>query len=169
MFHLHDKPLPKPDENPEEYALARTLEAILETRLAWRALLAALLTLERDKIVQKLGPESKEWFEKSAIPRVPTGKLKLLSQLLEELGYTNIVHKTSTALNLHDYQYHGPDPSGDLSKYPDRESAAKDIILLAQDVLELVSKVIKRRLGKLWSADYDREIEIIYKMLFEKS
>jgi len=183
-IQLLDKPLPKPWENPEMYAQIRVLEAILESRLAieflekgytrnaagkvfqaWKALLASLLVLERDKILQKLTKiEDRKWFEK-IILRIPSSKLKIISQLLEDIDYSGITHKTATALDLHDYQYHGPDPTGEVSKYPNRESAAKDIMLMIYEILEFLRKYVKNKLGKLWIDEFDKEIENLYKSL----
>jgi hypothetical protein len=46
---------------------------------------------------------------------------------------------TALALDLHDYQYHGPDPDMALSKYATRESAAADVVEL------LLKELVKTR------------------------
>ncbi len=85
--------MPKPQRDPVGYA-ARALEALLEALLAlrfleegytrnaagkafqaWRALTAAILALERDKIVKKLrNKEQIKWLlEKQSLAFLPVG------------------------------------------------------------------------------------------------
>ncbi len=73
---------------------------------------------------------------KRGVPKLPTTRLKPLSQLLERLGYRDITAWTSLALDLHDYQYHGPDPDMTLSRYRDRREAAQDTIMLIERLIE---------------------------------
>jgi hypothetical protein len=162
------------------YASARVLEALLEAVLAleylergftrnaagkafqaWRALTAALLALERDKLVERLGEERRRWLEEVGVPRVPSSKLKALSQLLDGIGYRDYTHYTSTALGLHDYQYHGPDPAGELSKYTTREEAARDIVYLLARLAEIAEERVKPRLEekRLWSREHQEALE----------
>jgi hypothetical protein len=95
---------------------------------AWKAFMAALLRLELDKLkALAKTEEEKRWLESKAVPRVPTTKMKELGRLLEEAGHYGISAWTDKALDLHDYQYHGPDPDMALSKYTTRESAAADV------------------------------------------
>ena len=85
---------------------------------AWRALLAALLRLELDRLVQLARTdEERRWLVDRAVPKIPTSRMKALSQMLEGIGYSEISFITNRALNLHDYQYNGPDPDMSLSKY----------------------------------------------------
>ena len=42
---------------------------------------------------------------------------------------------------MHDYQYHGPDPGGELSKYATREDAAADIAAVAQEAARRVESL----------------------------
>ena len=101
-----ERTLPKPSD--EGYIEARLLEALVEARLAlrfleegltrnaagkafqaWKALLAALLRLELDKLkaVAKT-EEEKKWLETTAVPRVPTTKMRALTNMLEKLGHS---------------------------------------------------------------------------------
>lgn len=165
-FQALERPLPKPSD--ESYVEARLLEALVEARLAleflsrgltrnaagkafqaWRALLAALLRLERDRLVQAArSEEERRWIAEKAIPRVPTSRMKALSQMLEELGYADISLWTDRALSLHDYQYHGPDPDAELSKYQTPQEAAYDVRTLVE---ELVRRVERLRGMAKWS------------------
>jgi len=103
-----EKPLPKPSS--EGYIEARLLEALGEAGLAleylkrgltrnaackafhaWKALLAALLRLEVDRLKALAGTEEeKRWLESKAVPRVPTTKMKELSRLLKEARHEGI-------------------------------------------------------------------------------
>jgi uncharacterized membrane protein len=96
-----ERPLPKPSD--EGYIEARLLEALAEARLAleflergltrnaagkafqaWKALLAALLRLELERLkALARSEEERRWFESKAVPRVPTGKMVSLSLMLE--------------------------------------------------------------------------------------
>ena len=86
-----EKTLPKPSRDLLGYASARTLEALLEALLAlefldkgytrsaagkvfqaWRALTAALLALEKDRILERIeSGEERKWLIERGIPRVP--------------------------------------------------------------------------------------------------
>ncbi|ABP50004.1 PaREP1 domain containing protein [Pyrobaculum arsenaticum DSM 13514] len=165
-----ERPLPKPSS--EDYAAARLLEALVEARLAleflnrglvrnaagkafqaWRALLAALLKLELDKLAQKAKTEEeRKWLMERAVPRIPTTKMVRLSQKLEEVGHVGISAWTSVALDLHDYQYNGPDPDMAQSKFQDREEAA-------YAVLGLVREVAKRAEELKQAVKWDKELE----------
>ncbi len=186
-----ERPLHKPSENPLAYTSARTLEALVEAMLAleflekgytrnaagkmfqaWKSLTAALLTLNREKIMEKLeGRSGKKWVERIGIARVPSSKLKALSQLLEDAAgieyYSLYIDK---ALALHDYQHHGPDPSGELSKYTSRGEAARDVVYMAKLLAKLVEALIKPRLEAegLWSPEHGEALGKL-KALIERS
>ncbi|BDR91644.1 PaREP1 family protein [Vulcanisaeta souniana] len=150
-----EKPLPKP--SMEDYVNARLLEALVEARLAleflgrglvrnaagkafqsWRALLAALLRLDLDRLMQVVKTdEERRWLMERAIPRVPTSRMMALSKMLSDVGYAGLLPDTALALSLHDYQYNGPDPDMALSKFRSRSDAAAA-------VLELVNEVVRR-------------------------
>ena len=177
---LVERPLPKPSD--EGYVEARLLEALGEARLAleflergltrnaackafqaWRALLAALLRLELDKLkaVAKT-EEERRWLESKAVPRVPTTKMKELSRLLRDAGHEGITAWTAVALDLHDYQYHGPDPDMALSKYATRGSAAADVVELLQ---ELARRVEALRGRVKWSEELEEALEEVKRAL----
>jgi len=169
-----ERPLPKPSD--EGYIEARLLEALGEARLAleylergltrnaagkafqaWKASMAALLRLELDKLkaIAKT-EEERRWLESRAVPRVPTAKMKELSRLLRDVGHEGITAWTAFALDLHEYQYHGPDPDMALSKYTTRESAAADVVELVQELLRRV-EVLKGRVS--WTEELEKSLE----------
>ena len=107
-IELLEKPLSEPAD--ERHVEARLLEALIEARLAlrllqegltcnaackafqaWKALLAALLRLELDKLkaVAKSG-EERRWLKSKAVPRVPTSRMLVLSLLLEKAGHDGV-------------------------------------------------------------------------------
>ena len=175
-----EKPLPKP--TTEDYVSARLLEALVEAWLAlrflneglvrdaagnafqaWRALLAALLRLELDKLLKLArSDEERQWLINRAVPRVPTSRMKALSQMLEEVGHRGISAWTSIALDLHDYQYNGPDPDMALSKYRNREEAAVDVELLINELIRRVEE-LKPRIR--WSDELDGAMTELKKIL----
>jgi len=180
MEQLIERPLPKPSS--ADYISARLLEALVEARLsleflkrgltrnaagkafqAWRATLAALmrLELERLKALAK-SEEEQRWLEEGAVPRVPTTRMIPLSHMLEELGYRDVGFITDRALNLHDYQYHGPDPDMALSKYRTREEAAAAVRSLARAVLEYAER-LKARVA--WVEDHEKAFRLLVEEL----
>jgi Archaeal PaREP1/PaREP8 family. len=180
VVELVERPLPKPSS--EGYIEARLLEALGETRLAleylergltrnaagkafqaWKALLAALLRLELEKLkaLAKI-EEEKRWLESKAVPRVPTTRMKSLSRLLEEVGHGGISLWTDRVLNLHDYQYNGPDPDMALSKYATRKDAVADIKSVLQKLTRRV-EALKSRVR--WSDELERALEEVKRAL----
>ena len=157
-----EKPLPKPTS--EDYISARLLEALTEANLAleflskglvrnaagkafqaWRAFLASLLRLELDRLLKIVkSDEERRWLMERAVPRVPTGRMKALSQMLEEAGHPGISLGTALALDLHDYQYNGPDPDMAVSKYRSRGEAAVDVKLLVRELARRVEELKPR-------------------------
>jgi hypothetical protein len=174
VVELVEKPLPKPSD--EGYIEARLLEALGEARLAlrfleegltrnaackafqaWKALLAALLRLELERLkALAKTEEEKKWLESKAVPRVPTTRMKELGRLLEEAGHYGVSAWTDKALDLHDYQYHGPDPDMALSKYATRQSAAADVLLLLK---ELARRVEALRSRIKWGDELEKALE----------
>jgi hypothetical protein len=112
---------------------------------AWRALLAALLRLELDRLV-RIAKSDKErrWLRERAAPGVPTSRTKTLSQMLEESGRPGVSLGTALALELHDYQYNGPDPDTAVSKYRNREEATVDVRLLVKGLAKRVEELKSR-------------------------
>jgi len=180
VVELVEKPLPKPSD--EGYVEARLLEALGEARLAlrfleegltrdaackafqaWKALLAALLRLEleRLKAVAKT-EEERRWLESRAVPRVPSAKMKELSRLLRNVGHEGITAWTAVALDLHDYQYHGPDPDMALSKYTTRETAAADVVELLQELTKRI-EALKGRIK--WGDELEKALEEVRRAL----
>jgi hypothetical protein len=105
--------------------------------------------------------EERRWLMEVGMARVPTGRLKPLSKLVEGAGYTYFSLYTAIALDLHDYQYHGPDPSGELSKYPSEEDAVDDIATLLQELHRIISSQAKKLLEKAgaWTAKHDEALK----------
>jgi hypothetical protein len=180
VVELVEKPLPKPSD--EGYIEARLLEALGEARLAlrfleegltrnaackafqaWKALLAALLRLELDKLkALAKTEEERRRFESKAVPRIPTAKMKELSRLLRDVGHEGITAWTAVALDLHDYQYHGPDPDMALSKYATRESAAADMVELLQELTKRI-ETLKGRIK--WGDELEKALEEVRRAL----
>ena len=179
-FRAVERPLPKPTEE-EGYVEVRLLESLVEARLAleflergltrnaagkvfqaWKALMAALLRLEIDKLKTLAKTEERRWLETTAVPRVPTSKMKTLAHLLKEISYDYISPWTDKALNLHDYQYHGPDPDLALSKYTRREETAADILELAAEVARRV-ETLKNKVK--WAEELDEALRKLQETL----
>jgi hypothetical protein len=180
VVELVEKPLPKPSD--KGYVEARLLEALGEARLAleylergltrnaackafqtWKALLAALLRLELEKLKAIVKTEEeRRWLESRAVPRVPTTKMKELGRLIEEAGHYGISAWTAVALDLHEYRYHGPDPDMALSKYTTRESAAADVLLLLKELTRRL-ETLKSRIK--WNEELEKALEEVKKAL----
>jgi hypothetical protein len=179
-FSAVEKPLPKPTE--ESYVEVRLLETLVETRLAleflergltrnaadkvfraWKAFIAALLRLELGKLrAQAKTEEERRWLESKAVPRIPTTRMKELARLLRDVGHEGIPFVTALALDLHEYQYHGPDPDMALSKYATRESAAADAVELLQ---ELARRVEALRSRVRWGEELEKALEEVKRVL----
>jgi hypothetical protein len=180
VVELVERPLPRPTD--AAYVEARLLEALSEARLAleylergltrnaackafqaWKAFMAALLRLELDKLKAIVKTEEeKRWLESRAVPRVPTTKMKELSRLLKDVGHEGITAWTAVALDLHEYQYHGPDPDMALSKYTTRESAAADVVELIQELAKRI-ETLKGRVK--WSDELEKALEEVRRVL----
>jgi hypothetical protein len=155
--------LPKPWYNLEDYRAVRLREASYEAEIAekfleeglirnaagkafqaWKAVVAAYAVDKVDDL-RKVFPgvkrlrgsgrrvEAVMWI----LAIMPTSKLKAIASIIggDIDVYTNI------ALDLHDYQYNGPDPEGVFSPYPSDDVAAHDVRRLVEKVKELVNKL----------------------------
>jgi len=180
VVELVERSLPRPSN--AAYVEARLLEALEEARLAleylergltrnaagkafqaWKALLAALLRLELERLkALAKTEEERRWLESKAVPRVLTTRMKELARLLRDVGHEGITFVTALALDLHEYQYHGPDPDMALSKYATRESAAADVVELIQELTKRV-EALKGRVR--WSDELERALEEVRRAL----
>jgi hypothetical protein len=88
--------------------------------------------------------------------------MKELSRLLRDVGHEGITFVTDKALDLHDYQYHGPDPDAVLSKYTTRESAAADVVELIQELAKRI-ETLKGRVK--WSDELEKALEEVRRAL----
>jgi Tfp pilus assembly protein PilF len=82
--------------------------------------------------------------------------MKELGRLLEEASHYGISAWTAIALDLHDYQYHGPDPDMALSKYATRRSAAADVLLLLKELARRV-ETLKGRVK--WGDELEKALD----------
>ncbi len=175
-----ERSLPRPSD--AAYVEARLLEVLGEAGLAleylergltrnaackafqaWKAFMAALLRLELDKLKAIVKTEEeRRWLESRAVPRVPTTKMKELSRLLKDVGHEGITAWTAVALDLHEYQYHGPDPDMTLSKYTTRESAAADVVELIQELTKRI-EALKKRIK--WGEELEKALEEVRRAL----
>jgi len=175
-----ERPLPRPSN--AAYVETRLLEALAEAKLAleylkrgltrnaackafhaWKAFMAALLRLELEKLkTLTKTEEERRWLELRAVPRIPTAKMKELSRLLRDVGHEGITAWTAVALDLHEYQHHGPDPDMALSKYATRESAAADVVKLLQELARRV-EALKGRIK--WGDELEKALEEVGRAL----
>jgi hypothetical protein len=180
VVELVERSLPRPSD--AAYVEARLLEALGEARLAleylergltrnaackafqaWKALLAALLRLELERLkALAKTEEERRWLESKAVSRLPTTRMKELARLLRDVGHEGITFVTALALDLHEYQYHGPDPDMALSKYATRESAAADVVELIQELTKRI-EALKGRVR--WSDELERALEEVRRAL----
>ena len=103
----------------------------------WKAALAAAAALNREIVAERFRGRVRtrdgrlvgraDWV----IAVMPTGLMRTVAQALETVYGFEVVALTDVALNLHEYQYNGPDPTGVLSRYTDPAFAKADIRRLA--------------------------------------
>jgi hypothetical protein len=171
-----EKPLPKPTE--EGYVATRLIEALVKAGLALEFLgrgltrgadgkalrawnLAALLRLELERLKTLARTEGdRRWLETAAVPGVPTARMLPLA--ITKTGYKNIVTWTSAALDLRDYQYHGPDQDMALSKFRRREEAAEYVKRLVAEVAERVEAL---KAETIWTEELDKALEELHNVL----
>ena len=164
--------LVKPWRNETGYMRARLLEASYEAELAarfleeglirnaagkayqaWKALLAALAARARDELA-KVYTDMKRLRSGVRISEVdwviafmPSSRVRLVAQVLARMFGPDVLMYTDIALNLHEYQYNGPDREGVFSRYPSDEYAKEDIERLLKGVEEVKRRVFESPLG----------------------
>ncbi len=144
--------LAKPWRDLEKYRELRLREALAEAQLgleflegglvrnaagkalqAWKAYLAYLAAGRREELRDVLpgsrraraGGEAAEVEEVDlVIALMPTSRMLQIAAALARLGVQDVVEPTALALQLHRYQYSGPDPEGFFSDISDDKSAA---------------------------------------------
>ncbi|MFB6491076.1 MAG: PaREP1 family protein [Thermoproteus sp. AZ2] len=106
---------------------------------AWKAVLGALAARSRDRL-EGLYPGIRRIGER-AVPRVdwiiaimPSSKMREAAQALRESYGHEVMYYALLALDLHGYQYNGPDREGVFSRFPSDEQAAKDVEELLKGV-----------------------------------
>jgi len=100
------------------------------------------------------------------VSRVPTGRMKTLARLLEEAGHGGMPLWVAVVLDLHDYQHHGLDPSGELSKYATREDAAADITSVLEELTRR-AEVLKGRVKR--SGELEKALEELKQALTRRA
>ncbi|MGC8974410.1 MAG: PaREP1 family protein [Thermoproteus sp.] len=154
--------LVKPWRDEEGYLKARLTEALYEAELArrfldeglcrnaagkayqaWKALLAALALKERDVLkeafrgVKKLRNGKRlsevDWI----IAFMPSTRIRTVAQILARKYGDELLMYTDIALNLHEYQYNGPDEEGVFSRYRNDEAAREDVVRLIRGIEKL--------------------------------
>ncbi|MGB9705880.1 MAG: PaREP1 family protein [Pyrobaculum sp.] len=154
--------LAKPWRDPGRYREARMREAEIECRLAleflsgglvrnaagkafqcWKAYLAALAVEGRDMlkarfpgVVRLRRGEAVEEVEDVdvVIAVMPTTRMAEVAALLSRRFGEEVLKNTFLALELHRYQYNGPDPEAVISNVPDDSTAARLICILTRDL-----------------------------------
>ena len=114
---------------------------------AWKDLISALLYLKKEEILKMLNDEQRKWFLEKGI-YAPSSRLKPLSVLLEKVGVKDVSFVTAEALDLHTYQYHGPDPEGLWGGPVDKEDAKEHLELLLNKFGEYVEKYFEGYLNE---------------------
>jgi hypothetical protein len=92
--------------------------------------------------------------------------MKTLARLLEEAGHGGMSLWVAVVLDLHDYQYHGLDPSGELSKYATREDAVADITSVLEELTRR-AEVLKGRVKR--SGELEKALEELKQALTRRA
>jgi len=114
---------------------------------AWKSILSYLalrnldLLESRYKGFKRVGPRTiplHEWI--AAV--MPTNRMTEVSTMIEE-RIRGVAELTALALQLHEFQYNGPDPEGVRSRIPN-EDTAKDLIkILLEKTREIIRSLEK--------------------------
>ncbi len=114
---------------------------------AWKAFLSYLALRNADQLQEKYRGNKRvgnvtipfhEWI--AAV--IPTNRMTELSAEMERI-VPGVAELTAMALQLHEYQYNGPDPEGIKSKIPNDETAIaliKSFIVKARALMSVLSK-----------------------------
>ena len=165
----------KPWKDIESYRQARLREALVEARLslefledglvrnaagkafqAWKAYLGALAAEHRDELKPlypgsckiRAGEEEVEDVD-VVIALAPTSVMFKIAAELAKFAGVEVVKNTAIALQLHRYQYNGPDPEGLLTDIPDDKTAAHLICALLQPFSEHLGELYDNVCGTL--------------------
>jgi len=101
---------------------------------AWKAYISHLAIRHRELLAEAAPRGEVDYAEWTA----PTSRLLQIAAALEAVE-PGVSAYTALALQLHEYQYNGPDPSGVLSNFPDDETAKEAVAALLEE--------LKRRVG----------------------
>ncbi|AAL64459.1 paREP1 [Pyrobaculum aerophilum str. IM2] len=151
--------LEKPWRDEIGYLKARLLEAKYEAELAkgfleqglyrnaagkayqaWKALLAALALREREalknvfKDVKRLRNGKRLSEADWVVAFMPSTRIRHVAQILARKYGDELLMYTDVALNLHEYQYNGPDKEGIFSRYFNDDAAREDVERLLKGV-----------------------------------
>jgi len=169
--------LTRPWRDIESYRQARLKEALVEARLAlefledglirnaagkafqaWKAYVGALAAEHRDELKPlypgsrklRAGEEEVEVEDVDVvIALVPTSAMFKIAAELAKFACVEVVKNTAIALQLHRYQYNGPDPEGFLTDIPDDKTAAHLICALLQPFSEHLGELYDNVCGTL--------------------
>ena len=105
---------------------------------AWKAYISHLAIAHRGLLAQrfrgiKRTPRGEVDYVDWVAATAPTSRLMQIAAALEEVE-RGVLALTALSIELHEYQYNGPDPSGVLSRYPDDESAARAVSVLVEEL-----------------------------------
>ncbi len=115
---------------------------------AWKAFLSYLalrnvnLLQEKYRGNKRVGNVAISFHEWMAAV-VPANKMTELSAEMERVAPPGVAELTAMALQLHEYQYNGPDPEGIRSKIPNDETAIaliRSFIIKARALMNALSK-----------------------------
>jgi len=114
---------------------------------AWKALLAVLAVRAREELgkvfrgVRRLRNGLRVSEVDWVIAFMPSTRVRPVAQVLARLFGPDVLMYTDIALNLHEYQYNGPDREGVFSRYPSEEFAREDVERLLRGIGEVVARV----------------------------
>jgi len=113
----------------------------------WRAVLAAAAALNRQILARRFSGRVKTRIGK-VVERadwvaavMPTGLMRAVAQLLEEVYGFEVVALTDVALNIHEFQHSGVDEAGLLNRYAALDLAEADIRRLIREGKKFVERI----------------------------